>query len=274
MPSVEYDIAEDPSRIEKLIPAVIEAGDAILSIRAGGHSVSAKSDASPVTEADHAAEAILLREIESHLAGVSVLAEEEVAAGRLPELGGVFLAVDALDGTKDFIRGGPDFTVNIGLVRNGRPIAGIVGAPALKQLWVGVVGVGARRIDYGAETPVETPITVRPPPTDGLDIVASKSHRTPETDAFIARFPGARIMAAGSSLKLVRIAEGAADLYPRLGPTSLWDIAAGEAILTAAGGRVSDMEGNPLSYRGTPGQKPHPFLNPWFVATGGLDPFR
>lgn len=267
-----HDIFEDPGQIEALIPAVIEAGEAILQIRAKGHSVEAKADLSPVTEADRAAEAIILAAIARLMPGVPVLAEEEVAAGRVPDFDTDFVAVDALDGTKDFIRGGPDFTVNVGLVRDGRPIAGIVGAPALKLLWVGVVGKGARRIAIGEDSQNATDIAVREPPEGGIDIVASRSHRTPETDAFIARFPNARIVAAGSSLKLVRIAEGAADLYPRLGPTSLWDTAAGEAVLLAAGGSVVDLEGKPLIYR-PKRNDPHPYLNPSFVASGGIDPF-
>ncbi|MHA1559943.1 MAG: 3'(2'),5'-bisphosphate nucleotidase CysQ [Alphaproteobacteria bacterium] len=265
-------MSDDRRLIDALIPSVIDAGDTILAIRTAGHSVETKGDNSPVTNADHAAEAILLAAINKHAPDIPVLAEEEVEAGRAPALGDVFFAVDALDGTRDFIQGGPDFTVNIGLIRDARPIAGIVGAPALGLLWVGVVGLGARRIDIRASGKPEIGISVRPPPEDGIHIVASRSHRTPETDDFIARFPGARIVAAGSSLKLVRIAEGAADLYPRLGPTSHWDTAAGDAILTAAGGRVSDLDGHPLAYRPR-GDMAKPFLNPWFVATGGVDPF-
>lgn len=258
--------------IEALIPSVIAAGDAILAIRIAGHTVETKEDISPVTNADHAAEAILLTAISKHAPDIPVLAEEEVAAGRVPALGDVFFAVDALDGTRDFIEGGTDFTVNIGLIRDTQPIAGIVSAPALGLLWVGVVGHGARRLDIRAAGMPETGISVRPPPENGIHIVASRSHRSPETDDFIARFPHARIVAAGSSLKLVRIAEGAADLYPRLGPTSLWDIAAGDAVLTAAGGRVTDLDGRHLVYRPRNDQA-KPFLNPWFVATGGFDPF-
>ncbi len=204
--------------------------------------------------------------------GCPIVAEEEVSAGRVPEVGTTFFLVDALDGTKDFIRGGPDFTVNVALICDGRPVAGIVGAPALGQVWIGVVGAGARRLDVASGERV--PIAVREPPAEGIDIVASRSHRNAATDEFIARFPGANIVAAGSSLKMVRIAEGVADLYPRLAPTSQWDIAAGDAVLTAAGGRVLDLQGQVLTYGARPqGEAPHPFLNPWFVATGPIDPF-
>ena len=265
--------AADQYLFDALIPAVIAAGEAILRIRAEGNKVETKADQSPVTAADHAAEAILLAALAKHAAGIPVLAEEEVAAGRIPEIGSSFFAVDALDGTKDFIRGGSDFTVNVGLIRDSRPVAGIVGAPALSTLWIGVVGIGARRLDTQTHPYSDRQIEVRKPHGNGLDVVASRAHRTPETDAFIARFPGSRVVAAGSSLKLVTIAEGKADLYPRLGPTSQWDTAAGDAVLTAAGGRVLGMNGERLAYVARPGEAPHPFLNPWFVATGGIDPF-
>lgn len=261
----------DLDLIESLLPAVVAAGEAILAVRARGLEVETKADRSPVTEADRAAEGIILEALAKLAPTIGVLAEEEVSAGRIPDLGSAFFAVDALDGTKDFIRGGPDFTVNVGLIRDGRPVAGIVGAPALARAWIGAVGAGAWRIDLEAGTREQ--ITVREPPQPGIDIVASRSHRTPETDAFIARFPGSRIVAAGSSLKLVTVAEGNADLYPRLGPTSQWDTAAGDAVLAAAGGQVTDMAGVPLAYEPREEGGPHPFLNPWFIATGRVDPF-
>lgn len=264
---------EDSRLFEALIPAVVAAGDAILAIRAEGNTVETKADHSPVTAADRAAEDLILAALGAFAPDLAVVAEEEVSAGRIPEVGSTYLLVDALDGTRDFLTGGPDFTVNVGLVRDGAAVAGIVGAPALSQIWIGIAGAGARRIDFTDSGRTETPIAVRVSPENGLDIVASRSHRTPQTDAFIAGFPGARLVAAGSSLKLTMVAEGKADLYPRLAPTSQWDVAAGDAILSAAGGRVVDLEGRRLSYRPRPDQGPHPFLNPWFVATGGVDPF-
>lgn len=262
--------ADDADLFDRLIPAITAAGEAILRIRAAGNTISTKADSSPVTAADHAAEAILLAALNELAPGIPVVAEEEVAAGRVPLVADVFFAVDALDGTKDFIRGGHDFTVNVGLIRGSRPVAGIVGAPALGTIWLGTIGVGAWRIDPDGK---RTAIGVREPRSETLDIVASRSHRTAETDEFIARFPGSNIVAAGSSLKLVAVAEGKADLYPRLAPTSQWDTAAGDAVLTAAGGQMLDLDGRPVTYgwRDTGGA--HPFLNPWFVATGGLDPF-
>lgn len=262
--------AADAGLFERLIPAIVEAGEAILHIRATGNTIYTKADLSPVTAADRAAEAILLDALRALRPEIPIVAEEEVSAGHLPDTDDVFFAVDALDGTKDFIRGGNDFTVNVGLVRDGRPVAGLVGAPALATLWLGIVGLDSVRIDPDG---TRTAIAVRPADKAALDVVASRSHRTPETDAFIGRFPGARIVAAGSSLKLTAVAEGRADLYPRLAPTSQWDTAAGDAVLTAAGGQVLGLDGAPLTYVRRERADGHPFLNPWFVATGGLDPF-
>ena len=187
-------------------------------------------------------------------------------------MGDCFLLVDALDGTKDFVGGGPDFTVNIGLVRGGAPVAGLVCAPALGRLWLGLADGGAFAIRE-AEPDNWIPLRVRTPPPDGLDIIASRRHRTLETEAFIARFPGSRVVSAGSSLKFTVLAEGKADLYPRLATTSQWDTAAGHAVLCAACGRVLTLDGAALAYRPQPGTGAAAYRNPWFVATAGLDPF-
>ena len=269
----QAESSADASMMEALIPAVISAGKAILRIRADGNRVETKADNSPVTAADRAAEGIILSALAALVPNMPVVAEEEVSAGRVPNVGSSYFLVDALDGTRDFLKGGPDFTVNVGLVRDGASVAGIVGAPALSQLWIGIASVGARRIKIADGKQSQIPITVRTPPEGGLDIVASRSHGTPETDEFIARFPGSRLVAAGSSLKLTMVAEGRADLYPRLAPTSQWDIAAGDAVLSAAGGRIVDFDGRRLNYQPRPDGGAHPFINPWFVATGGLDPF-
>lgn len=258
----------DAALFERLIPAAVAAGEAILRIRAAGHAVDRKADDSPVTEADRAAEAVILAALRGEAPGIPIIAEEEVAAGRVPIVGDAFFLVDALDGTRDFIAGRDDFTVNVGLVRNGAAVAGIVHTPATATTSLGIVGRGARQISGSSQRPLR----VRSPQPGRLAIVASKSHRTPETDIFLARFPGSTIVAAGSSLKFVAVAEGNADLYPRLGLTSQWDTAAGDALLQAAGGRVTDMQGRALTYGPRAGQK-QPYLNPWFVATGGLDPF-
>jgi 3'(2'),5'-bisphosphate nucleotidase len=261
--------ADDFILIEALIPAAWAAGDAALAARSAGLTVDRKADASPVTEADRAAETILLAALAEHAPGVPVIAEEEVAAGHIPPVGDHFILVDALDGTKDFLKGGPDFTANVGVVRNGHPVAGLVLAPAQRKLWIGAVGFGAFTED---RTGNRRRVQVREPRRP-VDIIASRSHRNAETDAFIACFPGAEIVAAGSSLKFCVLAEGLADLYPRLGPTSQWDTAAGDAILRAAGGRVLTLDGIPLPYGPRRGEGAKAFLNPSFVATAALDPF-
>ena len=255
---------------ETLVDAVRRAGACIVARRKAGLSVETKADSTPVTAADREAEGIILETLRRVLPGMPMIAEEEVAGGNIPDVGEAFVLIDALDGTRDFINGGDDFTVNVALVRDGTPDLGVVGAPARDCLWAGIAGTGAFSIDAGGAW---RPIKVRPAHGGPFDIIASRSHRTPETDAFIARFPGARIVAAGSSLKFCTVAEGKADLYPRLGSTSQWDTAAGDAVLRAAGGRVMTLDGKPLRYG--PGKAPGAaaFLNPWFVATGGVDPF-
>ncbi len=264
-------LPSDRDLVAALVPVVIEAGRAILAVRAAGFAVHRKEDSSPVTAADRQAEAIILAGLARIAAGVPVVAEEAVEAGDIPAVGGAFFLVDALDGTKGFVQGGDDFTVNVGLIRDGVAVAGVVAAPAMGRLWLGADGA-AFAVDIAAPG-VWTPIRVRAPAACP-GIVASRQHRTPETDDFIARFPGAEVVAAGSSLKLTVLAEGGADLYPRLAPTSQWDIAAGDAVLRAAGGRVLTMEGTPLPYGPLPGRSgAAAYRNPWFVATAGLDPF-
>lgn len=261
---------DDEVAFRQLAAAAIEAGRAIMAVREAGFAVRAKADASPVTEADHRAEAILEAAIMRVAPGVPIVAEEAIAGGHLPAVGDTFFLVDALDGTKDFIGGGSDFTVNVGLVRRGEPVAGVVYAPAAGRLWLATCGKAMAGPDLGRLAAIH----VRPPDPAQPSIVASRSHRTGETDAFIARFPGSCVVAAGSSMKFAAIAEGEADLYPRLGPTSQWDTAAGDAVLRAAGGKVLTMAGRPLPYGPAPGRVgAEAFLNPWFVATGGLDPF-
>jgi 3'(2'),5'-bisphosphate nucleotidase len=260
----------DRALAETLVAAVRRAGACIVARRTAGLSVETKADSTPVTEADREAEGVILETLRKVLPGLPVIAEEQVAGGNIPDAGSVFVLVDALDGTRDFINGGDDFTVNVGVIKDGAPVLGVVGAPARDQLWVGIAGQGAFSIDAGGPW---RPIKVRPAHGGPLEIIASRSHRTPETDAFIARFPGARIVAAGSSLKFCAVAEGKADFYPRLGFTSQWDTAAGDAVLRAAGGRVLTLDGKPLRYGPGKESGAAAFLNPWFVAAGGVDPF-
>jgi 3'(2'), 5'-bisphosphate nucleotidase len=191
---------------------------------------------------------------------VPVIAEEEVAAGRVPDLADAFFLVDPLDGTREFVRGGDDYTVNIGLVMSGTPVLGLVLAPEQGRLWAGVVGGEAWVEDAGGE---RRPLRVRIP-GKRLVVVASKSHMNQATRDFLsAELGDAELVSVGSSLKFCLLAEGLADYYPRLSPTSEWDTAAGHAVLLAAGGRVDGVDGSPLSY-GKPA-----FLNQGFSATAG-----
>lgn len=254
--------------LENLAVATREAGQAILEIVARGFAVESKDDLSPVTEADRAAELIILAALARAAPGVPVVAEEEVAAGRIPAIGDTYFLVDPLDGTKEFIRGGDDYTVNIGLIANGTPIVGAVFAPARGTVHAGVVGSGAWVEDEAGRRPIRTRERGH-----SITAVASKSHFNQPTADYLAEAVGECDYAAiGSSLKLCIVAEGKADIYPRLAPTSEWDTAAGHAVLLAAGGRVDGPDGKPLGY----GKKA--FLNRGFVATAGwkappIEPF-
>lgn len=252
-------MSQDEALIDELAIAAREAGEAILTIVRRGFDIEAKSDRSPVTEADRAAELIILAALARAAPGVPVIAEEEVAAGRIPAHGDTYFLVDPLDGTKEFVRGGEDYTVNVGLIENGVPRLGVVFAPATGRLHGGIVGSGAW-VDAGSG---RQPIRTRPR-GDSAAAVASKSHLTQSTIDYLEAAVGAcDYVSVGSSLKFCLVAEGQADIYPRLSPTSEWDTAAGHAVLLAAGGRVDGLDGSPLAYGKTA------FLNRGFVATGG-----
>ena len=245
--------------LEDIAVAAREAGEAILEIVRRGYDVEHKQDSSPVTEADRAAELIILAALAKAAPGVPVIAEEEVAAGRIPAHGDTYFLVDPLDGTKEFVRGGDDYTVNIGLILDGVPRLGAVYAPATGRLHGGLVGEGAWLEDLSGRVAIQTRS-----PGDELVAVASKSHFNQPTADYLAEAVGeCGYVAIGSSLKFCIIAGGRADIYPRLSPTSEWDTAAGHAVLLAAGGRVDGPDGNPLAY----GKRA--FLNRGFVATGG-----
>ncbi len=245
--------------LERLLPIVRDAGDVVMSVYATDFSVRGKDDASPVTEADERAEAVILAGLAALTPDVPVVAEEAVAAGRVPAIGRRFWLVDPLDGTKEFIKRNGEFTVNIALVEDGRPLLGVVLAPALDKLYAGEVGGDAFVEDGNGRRS----ISCRVPPAEGLTVLASRSHGDAAAlDTFLADRKVAKLASAGSSLKLCLIAAGEADLYPRLGRTMEWDIAAGHAVLAAAGGHVTDLDGRPLAYakRG--------FENPHFAAWG------
>jgi 3'(2'), 5'-bisphosphate nucleotidase len=233
------------------------AAAVILEVYATDFTVRGKTDASPVTEADERAEAVIVEALRALAPEVPIVAEEAVAGGATPQVGDWFWLVDPLDGTKEFISRNGEFTVNIALIHRGVPVLGVVQAPALGRLYVGVVGHGAWLEDASGRRPIRC----RAVPAEGLTVVASRSHGDAAAlDAFLAGRKVAALANAGSSLKLCLVAAGEADLYPRLGRTMEWDIAAGHAVLSAAGGVVSTLEHSPLRY-GKPG-----FENPHFVA--------
>ncbi len=253
-----------PNLLPILIDAALAAGAEIERIYCEGCEVIEKEDGSPVTIADRHAEAIILEHLARAFPDIPVLAEEEAAAGRIPELGNLFFCVDPLDGTRGFVQRNGEFTVNIGLIENGAPIAGVIYAPDPKLLYYGAVGEGAFRVRDGGDA---EPIRPRPRPAPGLTAVGSRSHADHGTGEKSAHLGIADFVASSSSLKFCLVAEGAADLYPRHGTTAEWDTAAGQAILEAAGGRVMalDEEGRetgPLTY----GKADRRFLNPHFIA--------
>ena len=251
---------DDTSLLALAAELARHAGQAILDIRARGFDVIRKADASPVTAADHAAEAIIVAGLRASAPEIPVIAEEEMADGRITAPGPAFWLVDPLDGTKEFAAGRDEFTVNIGLIRDGRPVLGVVGVPALGEMFGGIVGHGAWKQTQAGKTPIH----VRTPPAEGLTVMASRSHAAmPELQAFLAGRRIAALSNIGSSLKFCRLAEGKVDLYPRLGRTMEWDTAAAQAVLEAAGGRVTQLDGTPLRY-GKPGWE-----NPHFVCIGG-----
>jgi len=252
-------VTDDLTLLALAIELAERAGAEIRAIRDRGYSTQRKADHSVVTEADHAAEALILAGLRQALPGCTVVAEEEAAAGKLVSASAEFWLVDPLDGTREFTSGGNDFAVNIGLVRDGVAVLGVVGVPASGEIFSGIVGVGAWR----HKNAHRAPIAARLPPTEGLTVVASRHHGDQaRLDAFLARRPVARVVNFGSSLKFCRLAEGQADLYPRFGRTMEWDTCAPQAVLVAAGGAVETLDGGPLRY-GKPG-----WDNPHFVCWG------
>lgn len=253
------DKLDERRLLERIAEAAREAGEAILDVVRVGFDVEHKRDSSPVTEADRAAELIILAALARAAPGIPVIAEEEVAAGRIPAHGDTYFLVDPLDGTKEFVRGGDDYTVNIGLIRYGRPKLGVVFAPGRRTLHAGLVGDGAWLEDSNGRRSIRTRER-----GDELVAVTSKSHFTQNTADYLEAAVGpCEQFRIGSSLKFCIVAEGEADIYPRLSPTSEWDIAAGHAVLLAAGGRVDGPDGQPLGY----GKRA--FLNRGFLATAG-----
>ncbi len=225
-----------------------------------------KDDQSPVTAADEASEAIIVEAVTRLLPGIAVIAEESVGRAAAPRLEPSFVVVDPLDGTKEFLAGRDEFTVNLAIVTDGIPIAGIIAAPAQGLLWRGVVGGKAQRLRIGAGTVQahdRSTIRTRPAP-DRLVVATSRSHLDQATEALLARLPVGRRFPCGSSVKFCYLAQGEVDVYPRLAPTHEWDIAAGCAILAAAGGAVTAPNGDRLRF----GRQAEKFLVPGFIAWG------
>ncbi|MFD1694534.1 3'(2'),5'-bisphosphate nucleotidase CysQ [Roseibium aestuarii] len=262
----------------ELCELAVEAGARILEIYAKASvDATAKADGSPVTAADEAAEAVILAGLSARFPAIPVVAEESVEAGHLPAVTDRYFLVDPLDGTKEFISRNGQFTVNIALIEAGVPVFGVVYAPALGELyWGGALardlgGAGERGAFRATVTDgvigAPVAISVRRAPEAGLTVLASRSHLSPETADFIDRFEVADRVSVGSSLKLCWVATGQADLYPRLSPTMQWDIAAGDAVLRAAGGLVLEAEGwTPRAYAVPAGATKQDLLNPHFVA--------
>ncbi|MEM9054026.1 MAG: 3'(2'),5'-bisphosphate nucleotidase CysQ [Pseudomonadota bacterium] len=258
---------------DTLAKIALDAGVLIMEIYATDFNVDRKDDSSPVTEADEKAEALILAALAEADPNLPVIAEEAVAAGNIPEHGSRFALVDPLDGTKEFINKRGEFTVNIGIIENGVPVMGVVYAPALNRLFVADSRFSAwhATAEPGADIPgadARQPLHIRPAPDAGLTAIASKSHRSEETNAFLETQPVADIISAGSSLKFCLIAAGEADLYPRHGRTMEWDTAAGHAVATAAGARVTELDGAPLTY----GKRARGYDNPHFIVWGDVTP--
>ena len=261
-------MAVDGRLLDELTTIVSAAAAAILAARAGSLEVRTKADLSPVTAADLAAEALILEGLARLLPGVCVVSEEAGCAppDRIPDS---FVLVDPLDGTRELLAGRDEFTINLALVSGGCPRLGIIAAPAWGVLWRGIVGRGAERLRLAPGAPASgaherSAIRARPSPPSGLVAVVSRSHLEPQTRALLTRLPIAERRACGSAVKFGQIAEGSADVYPRLSATCEWDVAAGHAVVAAAGGAVVTPEGAPLTY----GRAFESFRLPAFVAWG------
>jgi 3'(2'), 5'-bisphosphate nucleotidase len=250
---------DDLALLDLAVRLVADAAAKILSVREAGFTVDAKSDASPVTVADMEAEAIITAGLRAAAPEIPVIAEEEVAAGRVTALAPAYWLVDPLDGTREFAAGREEFAVNIGLIRNGIAILGAVASPALHEIHYGLLDHGAFKRAQGKTTK----ISVRRAPLEGLTVMASRHYAAdPALAALLAGHRVASLTNIGSALKFLRLAEGEADFYPRLGRTMEWDTAAPQAVLEAAGGSVLTADRKQLRY-GKPG-----FENPDFNAWG------
>ncbi len=234
-----------------------QAAEAVMAVRAAGFAVERKRDTSPVTAADHVAEALIVDGLREATPHIPVVAEEEVEAGRVTTHDGRLWLVDPLDGTREFAGGFDSFAVNIGLVQDGRPLLGVVALPAMGEIFAGIVGAGAWKEDAAG---ARITIRARRPPPEGPVVFASRHYKTdPRIEEFARQHGASKVVNIGSAEKFCRLAEGVGDLYPRHGETMEWDTAAPEAVLAAAGGSIADWNGAPLRY-GKPGWRNPPFL--------------
>lgn len=237
------------SLLEALCDVVLAASRAIRRHSSGSVAIQHKEDGSPVSAADAAAEAILIDGLRRIMPGTCVVSEEAGTTGAPFDPRSVFALVDPLDGTREFLAGRDEFTVNLAIIAGRSPVIGILAAPACGRLWRGVVGRGAERLDFDDETAgPAAPVAVRRWSAKHPLALVSRSHPDAASAAFLAGIPGITQEAFGSALKFCRLAEGGADLYARLSPTCEWDIAAGDALLTAAGGLMTDASGHPIRY--------------------------
>jgi 3'(2'), 5'-bisphosphate nucleotidase len=253
-------------RLETLVRIARAAGEVVMRHYQAGCDARVKADRSPVTDADEEAERLILAELARAFPGVPVVAEEEAAAGRISQVGARFFLVDPVDGTKEFVKRGGEFTVNIGEIVDGEPASGVVLAPAIDRLFVGAAGEGAFELSQGwsvgesrSDQIKIRDIACRAPAPDGLVAVSSRSHPDAKTDELLKSLPIKGHTNAGSSLKFCLVAAGEADIYPRAGETMEWDTAAGHAVLRAAGGTVTNWDGTPFLY-GKPRFRNGPFI--------------
>jgi 3'(2'), 5'-bisphosphate nucleotidase len=249
----------DTALLDEVTAIAEQAGQAIMTIYARDFSVEEKADKTPLTEADQAAHDLISDRLVPLLGGVPILSEEDVEGFSGPDEAGRYWLVDPLDGTKEFIKKNGEFTVNIALIEKGQPILGVVHAPDLDRTYIGWPGEGAWRIDASGTRPV----TVADEHDGPWRVVGSRSHASPKMAEWLEQLGEHEMVPMGSSLKLCLVAEGAADVYPRLGPTSLWDTGAAQAVVEAAGGRVIEPSGETLGYADT-----SEVLNPPFLAFG------
>jgi 3'(2'), 5'-bisphosphate nucleotidase len=258
----KFDMQLTQNQLNTLCQIACDAGDAVMAVYRTDFAAEYKADASPLTEADLRADAIIRQRLGAEFAGVFILSEESTSAtAGMPTAQETFFLVDPLDGTKEFLKRSDEFTVNIALVHQGQPIAGVVLAPALGELFYAATGLGAWKRSSAGTVPLQV---AQYENASALRVIGSRSHGTDALAAWLAKLPCQHsFVAAGSSLKFCRIAEGIADVYPRFGPTCQWDTAAAQCVLEVAGGAVTNMQGQHLVYG-----LGEPLLNPEFMARG------